>query len=153
MLGVVNVESTRVNAFSAEDEELLSIIAGQLATTIQRLRTVQAERFQTQQLERSNALIRALAQVNTRAAVAADLEGVLQTLGNELAKLGLRCAIALSDASGQNVILRYISLPDRLVDALEHISNLHIQKLCDPDLQTYPIFHPFAECKPGQRPY
>ena len=142
MLGVVNVESTRVNAFSAEDEELLSIIAGQLATAIQRLRTVQAERFQTQQLERSNALIRALAQVNTRAAVAADLEGVLQTLGNELAKLGLRCAIALSDASGQNVILRYISLPDRLVDALEHISNLHIQNYAIPTSKLTPYSIP-----------
>jgi len=95
MLGVVNAESTKPNAFTVEDEELLTIIAGQLATAIQRLRTVQAERFQTQQLERSNSLIRALAQVNARAAVAADPQGVLQTLGNELAVLGLRCAIAL----------------------------------------------------------
>ena len=35
------------NAFTGEDEELLTIIAGQLATTIQRLRIVQAERNQT----------------------------------------------------------------------------------------------------------
>ena len=63
MLGVVNAESTQTNAFTSEDEELLTIIAGQLATAIQRLRTVEAERYQTQQLERSNSLIRALAQV------------------------------------------------------------------------------------------
>jgi GAF domain-containing protein len=90
MLGVVNAESTQTNAFTGEDEELLTIIAGQLATAVQRLRTVQAERYQNRQLERSNSLIRALAQVNARAAVAADPDGVLQTLGNELAKLGLR---------------------------------------------------------------
>jgi diguanylate cyclase (GGDEF)-like protein len=128
LLGVVNAESPYTNAFTSEDEELLTIIAGQLATAIQRLRTVLAEHYQTQQLERSNSLIRALAQVNARAAVASDANGVLQTLGNELAKLGLRCAIALSDAGNQQVNLRYISLPDRLVHALERIGSFKMNK-------------------------
>ncbi len=132
MLGVVNVESTKANAFTVEDEELLTIIAGQLAMAIQRLRTVQTERYQTQQLERSNSLIRALAQVNARAAVAADLDGVLHSLGNELAGLGLRCAIVLAGASDQPVILRYISLPDRLIRTLERISNIKIQNYAVP---------------------
>ncbi|HVM70677.1 MAG TPA: diguanylate cyclase [Anaerolineales bacterium] len=127
ILGVVNTESRELNAFTSEDEELLSIIAGQLATAIQRLRTVQAEHYQTQQLERSNSLIRALAQVNARAAVAADPEGVLQTLGNELSKLGLRCAIALIDHSNQHAVLRYISLSDRLIRSLERISNIRMK--------------------------
>jgi diguanylate cyclase (GGDEF)-like protein len=138
MLGVVNVESTQTNAFTVEDEELLTIIAGQLATAIQRLRTVQAERYQTQQLERSNSLIRALAQVNASAAVAADPDGVLQTLGNELAKLGLRFAIALSDASDQHAILRYISLPNRLVRTLERISNIKMQNYAIPIAKLLP---------------
>ena len=125
---VSNAESPYTNAFSSEDEELLTIIAGQLATAIQRLRTVLAEHYQTQQLERSNSLIRALAQVNARAAVASDANGVLQTLGNELAKLGLRCAIALSDPGNQLVNLRYISLPDRLVHALERIGSFKMNK-------------------------
>jgi diguanylate cyclase (GGDEF)-like protein len=128
LLGVANAESPYTNAFSSEDEELLTIIAGQLATAIQRLRTVLAEHYQTQQLERSNSLIRALAQVNARAAVASDANGVLQTLGNELAKLGLRCAIALSDPGNQLVNLRYISLPDRLVHALERIGSFKMNK-------------------------
>jgi diguanylate cyclase (GGDEF)-like protein len=139
MLGVVNAESTQINSFTGEDEELLTIIAGQLATAIQRLRTVQAERYQTQQLERSNSLIRALAQVNARAAVAADPDGVLQTLGNELAKLGLRCAIALSDASNQHAILRYISLSDHLIHALERISNLKMKSYAIPISQLTPF--------------
>ena len=139
LLGVVNAESTQTNAFTSEDEELLTIIAGQLATAIQRLRTVQAERYQTQQLERSNSLIRALAQVNARAAVAADPDGVLQTLGNELAKLGLRCAIALSDAGNQHAILRYISLPDRLVRSLERISNIKMKSYAIPIAKLAPF--------------
>jgi len=132
LLGVVNVESTKTSAFTIEDEELLTIIAGQLATAIQRLRTVQAERFQTQLLERSNSLIRALAQVNARAAVAADPDGILQTLGNELCSLGLRCAIALSTDGDQHAILRYISVPDRLIQALDRIGNIKIKNYSIP---------------------
>jgi diguanylate cyclase (GGDEF)-like protein len=132
LLGVVNVESTKAGAFTIEDEKLLTIIAGQLATAIQRLRTVRAERYQTQQLERSNSLIRALAQVNARAAAASDPDGVLQTLGSELAKLGLRCAVALSDANNQFAILRYLCLPKRLVRALERIGNIKLQDYAIP---------------------
>ena len=139
LLGVVNTESPYTNAFTSEDEELLTIIAGQLATAIQRLRTVLAEHYQTQQLERSNSLIRALAQVNARAAVASDANGVLQTLGNELAKLGLRCAIALSDAGNQQVNLRYISLPDRLVHALERIGSFKMNKNSIPIASLSPV--------------
>ena len=139
MLGVVNAESTQINAFTGEDEELLTIIAGQLATAIQRLRTVQAERYQTQQLERSNSLIRALAQVNARAAVAADPDSVLQTLGNELTKLGLRCAIALGDTSNQHAILRYISLSDRLIRSLERISNIKMKSYAIPIAKLAPF--------------
>ncbi|HTX89688.1 MAG TPA: diguanylate cyclase [Anaerolineales bacterium] len=127
LLGVVNAESKRVGAFTKEDEELLTIIAGQMATTIQRLRTVHAERYQTRQLERSNSLIRALSQVNARAAAASDPDGVLQTLGGELGKLGMRCAVALSNNPEKRVTLRYISLPDRLIRALERVSRIKMQ--------------------------
>jgi len=131
-LGVVNAESTKVGAFTNEDEELLTIIAGQLATAIQRIRTVQAEHFQTKQLERSNSLIRALAQVNTRAATAADLIGVLNTLGSELNKLGLRCAVALLDSTNHQINLRYISLPPKLIKAMERIGKIKLQDFSIP---------------------
>ena len=132
MYGVVNVESTQANAFTFEDEQLLTIIAGQLASAMQRLRTVLVERYQTQQLERANSLIRVLVQVNAHAAVASDPDGVLQTLGKELARLGLRCAITLSDAGRQHAILRYVSLPERLVRALENISAFKMQNYVIP---------------------
>ena len=127
LLGVVNAENAKVSAFTTEDEELLTIMAGQLATAIQRIRTVQAEHFQTQQLERSNSLIRALSQVNTRAATAADLMGVLSTLGSELNKLGLRCAVALHDQDECHVVLRYISLPPKLLKGMERVGKIKLQ--------------------------
>jgi GAF domain-containing protein len=39
IIGVINVESVQGNAFSASDERLLTICAGQLATAIEQLRT------------------------------------------------------------------------------------------------------------------
>ena len=138
MLGVVNVESTQANAFTDEDEELLTIISGQLATSIQRLRTVQEERFQNRQLERSNSLIRALAQVNARAAVAVDLQGIFRTLGNELSKLGMRCAIALSEPGDQHAVLHYISIPDRLIRTLEHVGKIKLQDYAFPTARLSP---------------
>jgi diguanylate cyclase (GGDEF)-like protein len=140
LLGVVNAESTKANAFTTEDEELLTIIAGQLAMAIQRLRTVQAERYQTVQLARSNSLIRALAQVNARAAAAADPDGVLQTLGGELGRLGLRCAVALSTSDDQCAVLRYLSLPDWLIHELERLGSFKMQSYAIPisKLSPYP---------------
>jgi eukaryotic-like serine/threonine-protein kinase len=139
ILGVINAESTRSSAFTNEDEQLLIIIASQLATAIQRLRMFQAERYQTQHLERSNSLIRALAQVNADAAVAVNPDIVLQTLGNELTKLGLRCAIELSDTGNQQTILRYISLPERLLRALERITAIKLQNYAIPITKLTPI--------------
>jgi diguanylate cyclase (GGDEF)-like protein len=60
-------------------------------------------------------------------------------LGNELAKLGLRCAIALSDPKNQRANFRYISLPDRLVRALERISNSKMNGFTIPVTKLTPV--------------
>lgn len=127
LIGVVNAESTRSHAFTQEDEELLTIIAGQLATAIQRLRAARAEQYQTEQLARSNSMIQALAQVNARAASATDPDSVMQTLGFELARLKLNCLIALSDAAFEQAVIRYVSLPERVLQALERVSKENIR--------------------------
>jgi GAF domain-containing protein len=46
VIGVINVESSKVGFFTADDERLLITAAGQLATAIERLRTERAEREQ-----------------------------------------------------------------------------------------------------------
>lgn len=122
VIGVLNVESRELNRFRQEDEELLGILAGQLATAIQRLRTARAERHQRMQMERSAALFRALAQVGASAAAASDPEGIFHTLGSELSKLGLNCVVALADDDGKHVFIRYTSLSPRLVRLVERLS-------------------------------
>ena len=65
VLGVINAESARTEAFSLDDELLLGTLAGQLATAIEQLRAAAAERRWLDQLAHSNALIHALAHITT----------------------------------------------------------------------------------------
>jgi len=52
VIGVVNVESAKLDAFSGADERLLTTLAGQLATAIERLRAEAAVRQLNAELER-----------------------------------------------------------------------------------------------------
>ncbi len=146
IIGVVNAESKLINSFSEEDEELLTILAGQIASAIQRLRTVRAEHRKGTQLERSNAMIRALAELGARAASAADPDGVMQTLGSELTSLGMRCLIALTDADNKLAVIRYTSLPG---DAMKVIERMTAQKLTD---SAIPVERVAMYSNPAQKP-
>ncbi|MBM3153621.1 MAG: GAF domain-containing protein, partial [Chloroflexi bacterium] len=122
VIGVINAESVLSNAFSQEDEKLLTIIAGQLATAIERLRARQAEDHQTAQVKRSNAFIKALAHVGARASAAADPDSVMQTLGSELTKLGLSCLLALNEPETGRTTIHYTSIHPRIVRLIERVS-------------------------------
>lgn len=50
VIGVINAESGQINAFTEEDERLLTTLAGQLATAIERLKAESAERNRADQL-------------------------------------------------------------------------------------------------------
>ena len=60
IIGVIDVESKRLQAFSAVDEQLLSTIAGQLATAIERLRADDARRQNEEALAQERNLLRTL---------------------------------------------------------------------------------------------
>ncbi|MEJ2261874.1 MAG: GAF domain-containing protein [Anaerolineales bacterium] len=50
LIGVINAENTQVNAFTEADERLLTTLAGQLATAIDRLKAEAAERRRADQM-------------------------------------------------------------------------------------------------------
>ena len=54
VIGVINAESMELNAFTASDEALVVTFAGQLATALEYLRTLDAERQWMGRLARSN---------------------------------------------------------------------------------------------------
>ncbi|HSD82256.1 MAG TPA: GAF domain-containing protein, partial [Anaerolineae bacterium] len=60
ILGVINAESRQLAAFSEADEQLLSTVAGQLGTAIDRLRTEAARRQNEEELAQERNLLRTL---------------------------------------------------------------------------------------------
>jgi len=132
VIGVANAESTKLNAYTKRDEDLLSIIAGQLASAIERLRSADAQYKQTTDLARSNALIKVLAQVGSRASIAVNPEGVMHTLGNELSLLGLNCVIALPELDGIYMRIAYTSIPTQVLRLIERSSGKKITEFVFP---------------------
>ncbi len=66
LLGVINAESRRRNAFTADDERLLTTLAGQLATAIERIRLFAESQTRNAELERALARARELEEVKNR---------------------------------------------------------------------------------------
>ena len=122
VIGVFNTESTRLNAFSKRDEDLLKIITSQLSIVIERLRSDKAQKRQTSALARSNAFIKVLAQVSSKATKAVIPDGVIQTLGNELVAIGLFCVIALPRVEDHKMHIVFTSIPERIVRVIERAS-------------------------------
>ena len=119
VLGVINAESTKSEAFSLDDQLLLGTLAGQLATAIEELRAAAAERRWLDQLAHSNQLISALAHVTTHLEKALSQEDIIQTLGAELNKIGITSAVAMHDSDCRAFTITYTSMcPDDL-DGLE----------------------------------
>ena len=111
ILGVINAESTKRNAFTADDERLLTTLAGQLATAIEQSRKAQAEHNLVDQLAHSNALIYAIAEITTQIERALTVNEIIETLGRELRKLDLTCIMAIHDSNRSLFTINYTSLP------------------------------------------
>ena len=73
VMGVFNVESVQLDAFSEADERLLRILAGQLAIAVDRLRTEVAERRRARELA-------AISQISRDITSVLDLQGVLDSI-------------------------------------------------------------------------
>lgn len=145
IIGVANIESVIQNAFTQEDENLLTIIASQLATAIERLRAEHAEYRQTTEIMRSNALIKVLAQVGARASATPELDVIVKTLGSELSKLGMSCMVALADTDERYFRVYYTSIPRRIVRLLERVGKQKYQDFkIDPE-QLQPLIKTVRE--------
>jgi diguanylate cyclase (GGDEF)-like protein len=120
VMGVINAEGTRADAFSFDDELLLGTLAGQLATAIEQIRTAQSERQWLDQLAHSNDLIYAIAQITTQVEKALTQEEIIQTLGSELRKLALTCAMAAYDRGRGTFTINYTSMEPQVLARLEN---------------------------------
>ncbi len=120
ILGVINVESTKRDAFNEDDERLLITLAGQIATAMEQIRKAQAERKWLDQLAHSNDLIYALAQITTHIEKAFDADDIIQNLGIELGKIDLTCIMAIYDRERGFFTVNYTSMEPKFLEIVEN---------------------------------
>jgi diguanylate cyclase (GGDEF)-like protein len=119
ILGVINAESTKRDAFTEDDERLLITLAGQIATAMEQIRKAQAERKWLDQLAHSNDLIYALAQITTHIEKAFETDDIIQNLGMELSKIELTCIMAIYDKERGFFTVNYTSLEPKFLEIVE----------------------------------
>lgn len=121
VLGVINAESTQRDAFSDEDERLLVTLAGQLAPAIEQFRKAKTERYILDQLAHDKDLIYSIAQITAQIERSLKADQIIQTMGQELEKIGLTCIMAVYDASLKTFTINYTSMAQRLVSIVERL--------------------------------
>jgi PAS domain S-box-containing protein len=157
IIGVLNVESTKVNRFAADDQQLLQALANRTAVAIENARLHKKEREQFRRLQQSQAQ---LVQVEKMAAlgrlvasIAHEINNPLQAIQNcfvlieeELAdlrrpeKLNLYTGVAKSEINRISTIVRRMRdfyrptqqeppAPSPDTDSLEHFYHLSPQEL------------------------
>ena len=119
ILGVINAESTRPDAFSGEDERLLVTLAGQLATAIEQLRQAQAERKWSDQLAHSRDLVYAIAHITTQIEKSLSVNEIIQALGRELDGIDLTCILAVYDRTLKSFTINYTSMKSPFLEIVE----------------------------------
>jgi diguanylate cyclase (GGDEF)-like protein len=120
VLGVINAESTKRDAFTEDDERLLTTLAGQIATAMEQIHKAQAERKWLDQLAHSNELIYALAQITTHIEKAFSIDDIIQNLGRELNEIDLTCIVAAYDKESDLFTIHYTSLKPQFLEIIEN---------------------------------
>lgn len=120
ILGVINAESTKRDAFTEDDERLLITLAGQIATALEQIHKAQAERKWLDQLAHSNDLIYALAQITTHIEKAFSIDDIIRNLGAELNKIDLTCIMAVYNRERSLFTINYTSMNPEFLEIVEN---------------------------------
>jgi diguanylate cyclase (GGDEF)-like protein len=119
VLGVINAECKKRDAFSEDDERLLVTLAGQLATAIEQFRKEQAEHELFDQLAHSRDLIYSIAHITTQIDRSLSVNEIIQALGRELDGIGLTCIMAEYDSFLKSFTINYTSLKSPFLEIVE----------------------------------
>jgi GAF domain-containing protein len=156
VLGVLNVESAQPDAFSREDQELLSILAAQAALGLENARLYAEERRQAEEMHILNELSR-------RISASLDLQATLDAIVAAAAEL-IPCALAevsLWDEQSEMLTLQALRCePDRAYpigktfppgEGYTNWLVRHRQPLLVPDVDARQDIRPHL--LPGERPF
>ena len=117
VIGVVNVDSPRLNAFNEVDKKVLTLMAAEATRVLSRLWLIR-------QLRQTAAHLEILIDIAQNIVAKRQLDEVLQTIASRAMEIlpCKLCAIFLRDAEGQTLSLKACGGPERVRAANETIS-------------------------------
>ncbi|MCI0520210.1 MAG: diguanylate cyclase [Chloroflexi bacterium] len=139
-LGTAYVSNFRRSRMTADDLALAEQASSQVALALARALSLESEKQGRQELARANSIIIALGHVAARIEMAPDPDAVMETLGGELAKLGMRCLVALQSPKQGGLTIRYASLPPKNLALVEKIIGMKLSEML-----IIPKYFPFYE--------
>jgi len=111
VIGVLDAQSEVEGAFTDLDVFTLQTVADQLAVAIENARLYEELQRELAVRKRTERLLRALHDAGLAMEKASSPEGIFVTVGEELGKVGLHCAIHLASEDRRLVSLAHASLP------------------------------------------
>ncbi len=124
VLGILNVAHPEGRSLSEEELTLLTLVGSVIGTAIHRARIYARHLQQTVELERTNRLLNALVEIASQAGLSPEPDTVLETVGNQLQRLGITCAVGLVDPHDQSLELRYTNLFQHRLERLTRLISI-----------------------------
>lgn len=96
------------------------VFGSQVAWAIERAQLHQSDLLRVEDLARSNTLISALSNVAARLVTTQNFDVILDTLGNELQKLGLNCAVVTLNENKDLATIKYVSFEHEIIQRVQN---------------------------------
>src|SRR5262249_49453608 len=90
----------------------------------ERARLADMEEQHSRELMHTNSLVLGLSRAAAHIQTDAGIEQVMQSVGHELRRLRMHCAILLAEPGEQTLVCHYVSLSERVLQTIERASGL-----------------------------
>jgi diguanylate cyclase (GGDEF)-like protein/PAS domain S-box-containing protein len=121
-LGAALIHYKEPHHFTAEDIALGEQVSGQISLAVAKVLALDAERQHAAQLKRANSMVMALSRVAAAIEKAANVDGVLETLGIELKKLDINCLVLQQDDHPGGLVHRFLSINPKDIHQAEKLT-------------------------------
>jgi len=128
-LGAITIGYEKPEKITDEVRSFGEYAAMQIAAAIAKIRSLEIERVQSNQLSHANALIESLSHVSTAIKSGVDTAKVMQTIGSELELLKIHSLVALKMNDTDNLKLTYSSVQSRIIEVVKATTGLKFDDL------------------------
>jgi hypothetical protein len=139
-MGAALITYDQPRRFSPAEIALGEQAGAQVALAMAKAQSLQLQEQRTAELARANSIIMALGKVAASLEMVPDPQAVMETLGNELGRLGVHCMVALRQPKTDTFVLRYISLQSRLSKLADRLAEIDVNS-----------YHAGSSCRSPQK--